>query len=122
MFRLPKIATRTLSALWLGVLLVCAGGLVGMTPRPATDTAYVRTVLHLPGDVTQGQAIFQMNCAVCHGATGNGNVGPSLRSVAHRKSREGLIQQVISGKTPPMPQFQPSEQTMADLLSYLGSL
>ncbi len=122
MFRLPKIATRTLSALWLGVLLVCTSGLMGMAQRPVEDAAYVRTVLNLPGDVTQGQAIFQMNCAVCHGATGNGNVGPSLRSVANRKSREGLIAQVISGKTPPMPQFQPSEQTMADLLSYLGSL
>jgi mono/diheme cytochrome c family protein len=122
MSRFPKIAARTLSALWLGVLLVCTSGLMGMAQRPVNDGAYVRTVLNLPGDVTQGQAIFQMNCAVCHGATGNGNVGPSLRSVANRKSREGLIQQVISGKTPPMPQFQPSEQTMADLLSYLGSL
>jgi mono/diheme cytochrome c family protein len=122
MSRFPTIPTRTLAALWLGVLLICTSGLMGMAQRPTDDAAYVRTVLHLPGDVAQGQAIFQMNCAVCHGATGNGNVGPSLRSVATRKSREGLISQVISGKTPPMPQFQPSEQTMADLLSYLGSL
>jgi mono/diheme cytochrome c family protein len=120
--RFPTIAARTLSALWLGVLLVCTSGLMGLAQRPVNDAAYVRTVLNRPGDVKQGEAIFQMNCAVCHGATGNGNVGPSLRSVAARKSREGLIAQVISGKTPPMPQFQPSEQTMADLLSYLGSL
>lgn len=118
---LSKISARSMAALLLGMLLVCSSGLMGMA-NPSTNDAYVRQVLQLRGDVTQGQAIFQMNCAVCHGLTGNGNVGPSLKAVANRKSREGLIQQVISGKTPPMPQFQPSEQTMADLLSYLGSL
>ncbi len=118
---LSKISARSMAAWVLGMLLVCSSGLMGMA-HPSTNDAYVRQVLQLPGDVTQGAAIFQMNCAVCHGSAGNGNVGPSLKAVAHRKSREGLIQQVISGNTPPMPQFQPSEQTMADLLSYLGSL
>ena len=33
-----------------------------------------------------------------------------------------LIQQVVSGKTPPMPRFQPEPQAMADLLAYLNSL
>ncbi|MCY7406042.1 MAG: cytochrome c, partial [Alkalinema sp. CAN_BIN05] len=42
--------------------------------------------------------------------------------VSHRKSQAALIEQVISGKTPPMPQFQPNPQEMADLLSYLQSL
>jgi mono/diheme cytochrome c family protein len=118
---LSKISARTLAALMLGMLLVCSSGLMGLAKLTTNDT-YVHQVLQLRGDVAQGRAIFQMNCAVCHGSTGNGNVGPSLKSVATRKSREGLIQQVISGKTPPMPQFQPSEQTMADLLSYLGNL
>ncbi len=83
---------------------------------------YVRTVLSLTGDRIQGQAIFQMNCAGCHGVQADGRVGPSLLDVSSRKSRSSLIQQVISGKTPPMPQFQPSAQEMADLLSYLQSL
>jgi mono/diheme cytochrome c family protein len=113
---------RRFSALWLGTLVLLSSGLMGMAQSPAADTAYVHQVLQLSGDVAQGQAIFQMNCAVCHGATGNGNVGPSLKAVATRKSRARLIEQVISGKTPPMPQFQPSEQTMADLLSFLSSL
>ncbi|MGC8713072.1 MAG: c-type cytochrome [Leptodesmis sp.] len=83
---------------------------------------YVRTVLSLTGDRVQGQAIFQMNCAGCHGVQADGRVGPSLLDVSSRKSRISLIHQVISGKTPPMPQFQPSAQEMADLLSYLQSL
>ncbi|MFM6660226.1 MAG: cytochrome c, partial [Microcystis panniformis] len=32
------------------------------------------------------------------------------------------IEQVISGKTPPMPKFQPDTQAMADLLVYLENL
>ncbi len=36
--------------------------------------------------------------------------------------RIGLIHQVTSGATPPMPKFQASPQEMADLLSYLEKL
>jgi mono/diheme cytochrome c family protein len=83
---------------------------------------YVKDVLSMPGDVSQGRVIFQMNCAGCHGLYGDGQVGPSLRHVSERKSETGLIHQVTSGKTPPMPQFQPTPQEMADLLKYLESL
>ncbi len=83
---------------------------------------YITSVLSLRGNAVQGHAIFQMNCAVCHGFEADGNVGPSLQGVSKRKSRYGLIHQVISGDTPPMPQFQPSLEEMADLLSYLETL
>jgi mono/diheme cytochrome c family protein len=83
---------------------------------------YVQSVLSLSGDPVQGRVIFRLNCAVCHGINGQGLVGPNLYHVASRKSQVGLIQQVISGKTPPMPQFQPSPETMADLLEYLENL
>lgn len=83
---------------------------------------YIKSVLVLTGDPVQGHAIFQMNCAGCHGLQADGSVGPSLQSVSKRKSRYGLIHQVISGDTPPMPQFQPSPKEMADLLSYLETL
>jgi mono/diheme cytochrome c family protein len=95
--------------------------LMGLYPlnRPSP---YVQNVLALPGERTQGAAIFSMNCAVCHGLMADGRVGPSLKSVSTRKSPAALIEQVTSGKTPPMPQFQPEPQVMADLLSYLESL
>jgi mono/diheme cytochrome c family protein len=93
-----------------------------MGMRQLHPDPYIHNVLALHGNVTQGNAIFQMNCSGCHGLEANGKVGPSLRAVSTRKSRLALIEQVISGKTPPMPQFQPSPQEMADLLSYLESL
>jgi mono/diheme cytochrome c family protein len=102
-------------------LLGLVVGLMGLFPlnRPSS---YVQNVLALPGERTQGAAIFSMNCAVCHGLMADGRVGPSLKHVSARKSPSALIDQVISGKTPPMPQFHPEPQVMADLLSYLESL
>lgn len=88
----------------------------------SASSPYVRDVIAREGDAVQGHAIFLMNCAGCHGAQADGRVGPSLIDVSSRKSKVNIIQQVISGKTPPMPQFQPSPQEMADLLSYLTSL
>ena len=83
---------------------------------------YIKNVLSIQGDSTQGHAIFQMNCAGCHGLQADGRVGPSLQGISKRKSSINLIYQVISGETPPMPQFQPTPQEMADLLSYLEKL
>ena len=83
---------------------------------------YVQDVLELDGNRNRGQEIFQMNCAVCHGIEAHGEVGPSLLGVSGRKSKSRLIQQVVSGQTPPMPQFQPEPKDMADLLEYLEQL
>jgi mono/diheme cytochrome c family protein len=105
----------------VAVLLAIGLTLWGIYRLQVSDP-YVRAVLSLPGDPVQGHAIFQMNCAGCHGADADGRVGPSLKKVSDRKSRVRMIEQVISGQTPPMPQFQPSPQEMADLLSYLERL
>jgi len=83
---------------------------------------YVRDVLASEGNPEQGEAIFQINCAGCHGDTAEGYVGPSLQAISQHKSRFELIHQVTSGDTPPMPKFQPSSQEMADLLSYLEQI
>ncbi|XZO00875.1 MAG: c-type cytochrome [Microcoleus sp.] len=83
---------------------------------------YVSSVLSLTGDPIQGAAIFQMNCAGCHISLSDSQVGPNLHLVSERKSEFDLIRQVTSGQTPPMPQFQPSPQEMADLLIYLEQI
>jgi mono/diheme cytochrome c family protein len=106
------------------VLVVCLAivlALLGANRFHRPDP-YVQEVLSLQGDSVQGHAIFQINCAGCHGIMADGKVGPSLKNVSSRKSPPRLIKQVISGQTPPMPKFQPSPQEMADLLSYLESL
>ncbi len=89
--------------------------------RPPLDP-YMQSVLNLSGDPVQGRSIFVMNCVACHGQWANGKVGPNLHGVSDRKSDTQLIHQVVSGDTPPMPQFQPSPHDMADLLIYLKQL
>lgn len=105
------LATMLVIALWIFVL-----------PKLNVQDPYVETVLSLKGDPARGEAIFVYNCAGCHAWQASSQVGPSLQAVSQRKSEIGIIHQVISGKTPPMPKFQPSTQDMADLLSYLETL
>jgi mono/diheme cytochrome c family protein len=111
-----RIAFFSLAVLLAILLAIFAVNMV------RTSDPYIQNVLSKTGNPTQGHAIFQINCAGCHGLEATGSVGPSLEEVSKRKSRYGLIHQVISGDTPPMPKFQPNVEEMADLLSYLESL
>jgi mono/diheme cytochrome c family protein len=117
----PENLIQRLALLTLAILLAVPLGIFGVQMVQASDP-YVKNVLSLTGNSIQGHAIFEINCAGCHGTLADGRVGPSLQAVSKRKSEYGLIRQVISGETPPMPKFQPSAQEMADLLSYLESL
>ncbi len=116
----PAIAKRLAMIVCCAILLIAAGG-VGTYLYQVSDP-YVQEVLATPSDPERGEAIFQINCAGCHGAKADGNVGPSLHQISDRKSKLRLIQQVTSGDTPPMPKFQPNPQDMADLLGYLETL
>ena len=111
--RLALIITAVMLAIGIGIL--------GVYWQKNSDP-YAHQVLSLNGDPQKGLAIFQINCAGCHNLQAEKNVGPRLENISHRKSSREIITQVISGNTPPMPKFQPSEREMADLLSYLTTL
>ena len=95
--------------------------LVLVLPALHTDP-YTRATLERQGSMENGGRLFRLNCAGCHGLAAQGLVGPNLHGVVHRKNDRQLIQQVVSGRTPPMPSFQPEPQAMADLLAFLHSL
>jgi mono/diheme cytochrome c family protein len=105
----------------LTLIAVCIIAVTGVYYWQHSDP-YVKAVEAIRGDAVRGNAIFQMNCAGCHGTFANGKVGPSLLKVSSRRSPLSLIDQVTSGNTPPMPKFQASPTEMADLLSYLKTL
>ncbi len=111
-----KIAMSLLTVIIILILIIIAWWLI------PTKDPYVQEVLSFQGNIERGNAIFQVNCAGCHGINGNGNVGPSLVDVSKHKSDGQIIHQVTGGKTPPMPKFQPSSEDMADLLIYLRQL
>ncbi|MEO0432966.1 MAG: cytochrome c [Cyanobacteria bacterium J06656_5] len=103
-------------------ILLCVVLVIWGIHRVEVSDPYVHDVLASTGNLERGQQLFWQNCATCHGLKGAGEVGPDLQNVSERKSQVALIKQVISGKTPPMPQFQPNIQDMSDLLVFLESL
>ena len=105
------------------VAAACVALLVLLLVLPAARSdPYTRTTLQLSGSEERGEQLFLINCAGCHGIAAQGLVGPNLHGVDTRKNNRQLIQQVVSGRTPPMPRFQPEPQAMADLLAYLHTL
>lgn len=118
----PVIATvKQLAIVIIGAVLLVGVVVVGVYLYRVSDP-YVQEVLSVSSDPERGEAIFQINCAGCHGTKADGHVGPSLHNISERKSELNLINQVISGDTPPMPKFQPDPQDMSDLLGYLETL
>ena len=110
-----------LTLIFIVVILAIASGILGIYWQKTSDP-YTQQVLSLNGDANKGLAIFQINCAGCHNLKADRSVGPRLVNVSKRKSQREIITQVTSGKTPPMPKFQPSQHEMADLLSYLKKI
>lgn len=117
----PVIPIRKLTIIAIAIVLAICACFLGFYRMQVSDP-YIHKVLSVQGDSVRGHAIFQINCAGCHGLQADGRVGPSLQHISVRKSSISLIRQVTSGQTPPMPKFQPNPQDMADLLSYLEKL
>ncbi|MCT0199838.1 cytochrome c [Synechococcus sp. CS-1325] len=107
----------------LVLLAACACVLLSLVVLPAARSdPYTRQTLELDGSAENGGRLFRMNCAGCHGIAGQGLVGPNLQGISKRKNDRQLVRQVVSGRTPPMPRFQPDPQAMADLIAHLHAL
>ncbi|MFO8239304.1 MAG: cytochrome c [Prochlorococcaceae cyanobacterium] len=109
------------AALVAAAAIACTVLALLVLPGAGSDP-YTRQTLELQGSAEHGALLFRLNCAGCHGIAAQGLVGPNLHGVAERKNQRQLIRQVVSGRTPPMPSFQPEPQAMADLLAYLNGL
>ncbi|MFM8259556.1 MAG: c-type cytochrome [Vulcanococcus sp.] len=111
---IPALALVAAACLAILALLV-------LLPAVRSDP-YTRTTLKRSGSQDRGEQLFLINCAGCHGIAAQGLVGPNLHGVGGRRNHRQLIQQLVSGRTPPMPRFQPEPQAMADLLAFLHTL
>ena len=89
---------------------------------PSQASPYIKTTLNTKGSIEKGNSLFRMNCVGCHGISAQGLLGPDLHEVSYHLSDKKIINQVIQGRTPPMPSFQMEPEKMADLLAYLNSL
>lgn len=81
------------------------------TPATAAPAAPVAVV----GDPAHGKQLYMQNCSSCHGATGQGGMGPSLQN---EESRKNLDQAVAWIKNPasPMPKLYPGTLSNKDVL------
>ena len=118
----PELRPRTFIAALATLAAIACAVLAFALYQAATADPYTQVVLALDGDPGQGGRLFRINCAGCHGLAAQGLVGPDLHGVTDRKNDARLVQQVVSGNTPPMPKFELDPQAMADLISHLHHL
>jgi mono/diheme cytochrome c family protein len=64
-----------------------------------------------PPDADRGAELFQANCAGCHGAGGEGGIGPAL---AGGLSRFGSIEEVVAFVSTGVPGRMPGFETRLD--------
>jgi mono/diheme cytochrome c family protein len=68
----------------------------------------------ISGDLVNGQKLYAANCASCHGASGQGGVGPELHGEKTRKDAAGTVVW-IKQPIPPMPTLYPKPLTEKDV-------
>jgi mono/diheme cytochrome c family protein len=75
-------------------------------------------------DLGHGRQIYSTTCSGCHGASGQGGFGPSLRGEKSRKDTAAAIAWIKNPKSP-MPKLYPdplSEKDVEDVAAYVESL
>lgn len=106
------------------VSAVFAGGAAlaqSAAPSPAPSASSSAAIV---GDAAHGKALFADNCAACHGAKGEGGVGPALQGEKDRKSAAEISAQIMD-PAPPMPKLYPnplSKRDVADLTAFVRTL
>lgn len=102
-------------------------------PVPPEAEEAKNPLAELPPAAKQGEAVFNQQCAVCHGTGGKGN-GPDasrfqpppadLRLSRVQRQTDGEIYYKISSGRAPMPAFKPglSDDDRWKLVSYIRTL
>jgi mono/diheme cytochrome c family protein len=68
-----------------------------------------------------GKSVYQARCAACHGARGEGGLGPRLQGNPILKAKEAVREIVLQGRGT-MPAVPLSPEELSALLDYLDSL
>ncbi|ALJ90390.1 c-type cytochrome [Thermus aquaticus] len=68
-----------------------------------------------------GKSVYQARCAACHGARGEGGVGPRLQGNPILKAKEAVREIVLQGRGT-MPAVPLAPEELSALLDYLDSL
>ena len=114
---------------WLAALaaITCAlppAGQAQEAAAPAAAAVSSSAASSTGPDPVRGRRAFQRYCAVCHGAKGEGGLGPPLQGISARLTDEQIRHQILEPRNS-MPRLSPAPvdaATLGDLLAYLGRL
>jgi ubiquinol-cytochrome c reductase cytochrome c subunit len=73
---------------------------------------------------SSGAIVYSQNCAACHGAAGQGGIGPALKGESARKDA-AAVASYVKNPAPPMPKLFPgalSENDVAAVSAYVQTL
>lgn len=122
------VGTAMALSLWAMAFLAAWG--FGVSPplrvpaAPAAAAPHNAQTKNATANAAHGKEIFAQNCSSCHGAKGQGGMGPSLVNEASRKNTQQAITW-IENPSPPMPTLYPSAlsaQDVRDVAAYVESL
>ena len=107
------MSPRILAAVFAVLAAACATAGCSRRHPSAGPSARAGAV---PGaDLGNGKAVYEAQCAACHGRRGAGGpIGPSLRNENTRRSYRDVYALVLD-PAPPMPKLYPSRMTQSDL-------
>jgi mono/diheme cytochrome c family protein len=110
---MPKLYPSPLSATQVQQIAtyIRTFGTAGAAPASAAPAA---------GSPGGGAQVFAAHCATCHGANGEGGVGPNLHGIATRKTLAQTIAFIENPSGGIMPKLYPSQLTEAQVQQVAG--
>ncbi|MEC0239839.1 cytochrome c [Paenibacillus dokdonensis] len=109
--RLPLFAVSIITVF---ILAACGSH---SNQQNQTNTAVIET----ESDLTAVDMLYKKNCLSCHAADLSGKVGPNLKEIGSKLSKEEIIERITLGRSG-MPSFKNrlSEQDIEALGSWLA--
>jgi mono/diheme cytochrome c family protein len=112
---------RAWSALFVAVVVGCGGGKDTASDTASGTSATGHPALALQGDVAEGANVYSATCANCHGADGEGGIGPELGGLVQMFSDAQIIE-IVEGGSGQMAPLDLADQELADVVAYLDDL
>jgi cytochrome c553 len=93
---------------WFGRRSPRTVAVVSSSPSPGAVTSP-------PPSADEGKVLYAANCTACHGATGQGGVGPSLAGIATRMTLPKIVAFIKSPSGTVMPKLYPATISAAQV-------
>jgi ubiquinol-cytochrome c reductase cytochrome c subunit len=106
----PRIAAVTFA------LLAAVSAAAGCARHSTAKSASAAATSRIPGaDLAHGKAVYEAQCAACHGERGAGGaVGPPLQNENARRPYRSVYA-IVLDPAPPMPKLYPGRITQSDV-------